>query len=263
MASRIFGKDQQELVLKAWDYFSQAIRLVPDTGPNMGTNNAIGNPIFFKEPPARTMTYKYSWTDFDLWQRCCFGSSINPYWPFTNSRMVFVPDFSNKVNRAENYARSATGVQVGKETKVLPVFLKYLGQAAAKMEEGLKLYREAAMKSPESKRQQAVREVLVAEQMHRMMESDHAILEFEDIRFQFVSESDNKKSGEMIDRMESIVRDEIERTELSLLATTRDSRMGFEFEQDYAYTPYSLKEKLKVLREVLEEQLPAARSRKS
>ncbi len=36
------------------------------------------------------------------------------------------------------------GVQVSKETKVLPVFLKYLRKAADQMEEGLKLYRKAA-----------------------------------------------------------------------------------------------------------------------
>ena len=51
--------------------------------------------------------------------------------------------------------------------------------------------------------------------------------------------------------MENIVRDEIIRTELSLLAATRDSRLGFQFEQDYVYTPYSLKEKLGVLKETL------------
>ena len=57
-----------------------------------------------------------------------------------------------------------------------------MNQAADKMEEGLKLYREAALDGPESKRQQAVREVVVAEQLHRMMQSDCAILEFEDLR---------------------------------------------------------------------------------
>ena len=39
IASRNFGKDGKEMVLKAWDLFSQAIRLVPDTGPTMGTSN--------------------------------------------------------------------------------------------------------------------------------------------------------------------------------------------------------------------------------
>ena len=60
--------------------------------------------------------------------------------------------------------------------------------------------------------------------------------------------------------MEIIVQDEIVRTELSLLAVTRDSRLGFQFEQDYVYTPYSLKEKLGVLRETLNSHLPKARS---
>jgi len=37
--------------------------------------------------------------------------------------------------------------------------------------------------------------------------------------------------------MEGILRDEIARTELSLLAASRDSRLGFQYEQDYVYTP--------------------------
>ena len=42
IAARDFGTGGKEMVLKAWDHFSRAIRLVPDTGPNMGTNNAVG-----------------------------------------------------------------------------------------------------------------------------------------------------------------------------------------------------------------------------
>ncbi len=53
----------------------------------------------------------------------------------------------------------------------------------------------------------------------------------------------------LLDRMESIVREETARTKLSLLAAARDSRLGFQYEQDYVYTPYSLREKLGVLRE--------------
>jgi len=259
IAARDFGFAGKERVLKAWDLFSRAIRLVPDTGPNMGTNNAVGNPLFFQEPPARTTTFKYSWTDHAKWVGY-FGGGINPYWPFTVSRMVFYPDFSNQTNKAELYARSATGVQVGKEIPVLPVFLKYLRQAADQMEEGLKHYRSAALASPESKRQGAVREVVIAEHLQRMMQSDHAILEFEDLRLRLVTEPDTQKAGVLLDRMESIVRDEIERTKFSLLAAARDSRLGFQYEQDYVYTPYSLREKLGVLRET-EKQLTKRRQK--
>ncbi|MDD4868960.1 MAG: hypothetical protein PHR77_00265 [Kiritimatiellae bacterium] len=262
IAVRNFGTAGKEMVMKAWDYFSQAIRLVPDTGPNMGTNNAIGNPLFFQEPPLRTTTFKYSWTDYNKWMGY-FGGGVNPYWPFTCSRMVFYPDFSNKSNRAEGYARGATGVHVGKEIKVLPIFLKYLHQAADQMENGLKLYRAAALGSPKSKRQRAVREVVIAEHLQRMMQSDCAILEFEDLRLQQATEKDSKKAGTILDKMESILREEIARTELSLLAATRDSRLGFQYEQDYVYTPYSLREKLELMKETLKKQFPAARRRKS
>ena len=253
-ATVIFGKNQQEQVLQAWEYFSRAIRLVPDTGPNMGTNNAIGNPIFFQVPPVRTATFTYSWSD-----PAKNDPDLNPYWPFTVSRMVFFPDFSNQVNRAEQYARNATGIVATNETKILPLFLNYLKKAIDEMEKGLTLYRSAAVNSPEAKRREAVREVIVAEQLQRMMQSDYAILEFEDLRMKLVKEKERETIREILDRMEGIVTDEIERTELSLLAVTRDSRMGFQFEQDYVYTPYSLKEKLLILKDTLLCQLPKVR----
>jgi hypothetical protein len=260
IAARLFGEEGTAKAVKAWEYFSEAIQLVPDTGPNMGTNNAVGNPLFFKVPALRTNTYNYSWTDFEKWMGY-FGGELNPYWPFTVSRMVFYPDFTNKSNKAEEYARNATGIEADDNIKLLPVFLSYMNQAATKMEEGLKLYREAALLSPESKRQQALMEVIIAEQMLRMMQSDSAILEFEDLRLNLAAEKDIKKRDVILDRMESIASDEFARTELALLASTRDSRLGFQFEQDYVYTPYSLKEKLGILKETLTIHLPSARSK--
>lgn len=260
IAARDFGAGAKGMVLKAWDHFSRAIRLVPDTGPRMGTNSAVGNPLFFQEPPARTATFNYSWTDHGQWMGY-LGSSIVPYWPFTVFYLVFCPDFTNRTNRAELYARTASGVQPDEDTAVLPVFLKYLRQAAAEMEEGLKLYRAAALQSPEAKRQGVVREVVIAEQLQRMMQSDAAILEFEDLRLRCVTENDGPEASSALDRMECILREEIERTERSLIAATRDSRLGFQFEQDYVYTPYSLREKLALLRETLNQQLPDARHR--
>ena len=62
---------------------------------------------------------------------------------------------------------------------------------------------------------------------------------------------DKIKRNSLLSNMKEIVKDEIARTELSLIAALRDSRLGFQFEQDYVYTPYSLKEKLEVLDETL------------
>jgi hypothetical protein len=258
IATRLFGTEQKEKVLEAWDCFSQAIRLVPDTGPNMGTNNAIGNPLFLEEPPARTVTFKHSWLDESEWMGY-LGAEINPYWPYTLSRLVFIPDFTNQTNRAELYARSVSGIEVAQEISVLPVFLKYLQLAADKMEEGLRLYRTAALSSPASKREQALHEVIAAEQIHRMMLSNHAILGFENLRIQLATEYNPKKAETILDQMEILLREEIKRTELSLLAVTRDSRLGFQYECDYIHTPYSLREKLESLHETLEHQLPKRR----
>ena len=93
--------------------------------------------------------------------------------------------------------------------------------------------------------------MIIAEQVHRMLLSDHAILEFEDLRLKQATEQDPQKAGAFLDRMDNILRDEIDRTKLSLLAATRDSRLGFQFETDYVFTPYSLKQKLESLHETL------------
>jgi hypothetical protein len=260
MAARQFGSNGKEQVLKAWDHFSRAFRLVPDTGPNMGTNNAVGNPLFFQEPPLRTTTFKHSWTDHAMWMGY-FGGELNPYWPFTVSRMVFYPDFTNQTNQAELYARGVSGIELANETRILPVVQKYLRLAADEMEEGLKLYRAAALQSPTFKRTAALREVVVAEQIARMLRSNSAILEFEDLRLQLAAEEDATKAGAILDRLETIVREEIARTELSLLAATRDSRLGFQFETDYVYTPYALREKLESLHETLEKHLAERRKK--
>ena len=127
------------------------------------------------------------------------------------------------------------------------------------MGDGLELYRTAAMNSPTSKRVGALREVIIAEQIQRMLLSNHAILEFEDLRLQLAAEKNSRKAGAILDRMETILREEITRTKRSLLAATRDSRLGFQLECDYVYTPYSLREKLRSLHETLEKQLPDRR----
>jgi len=44
-----------------------------------------------------------------------------------------------------------------------------------------------------------------------------------------------------------------------LKTTQLDSRLGYESEMDYVYTPFVLKEKLQLLYETLKEQIPAFR----
>lgn len=261
IAARDFGAENAANVVKAWDLFSQAARLVPDTGPYMGTTNAVGNPIFFEMPPARTGTFYKSWMDQGMWQGY-LGAEMNPYWPFTVSRLVFLPDFSNSTNAAEGYARGVSGIEAPGEQKVLPVFLKYLRLSTDKLAEGLALYRAAGLQSPEGKRAGALREVIVAEQIERMLLSNQAILGFEDMRLQLMAETDAAKAGALLDQMERVLREEIERTELVLNAMAHDARIGFQYEVDYVYTPYSLGEKLEVLRTGLEVQLPAYRAKR-
>jgi len=260
IARRQFGAGSEEQVLKAWSHFSKAIKYVPDTGPTMGTNSAVANPLFFDEPPMRIMTLNNSWWDEE--QKTHWRHRMVPYWPFSHNIMVFTPDFTNRSNRAEAYARSHSGIgaieskEVLEKTAVLPVFNKYVLLAADEFERGLKLYRQAALSAPESKQKTALKEVLIVEQMQRMLRSLHAILEFEDLRFNLKKTDMEDEAKPFLDRMSEILSAEIERTEASLETARLDSRLGYESEMDYVYNPFILKEKLQVLHEVLDEQLP-------
>jgi len=246
IAHRDFGPGSEELVLDAWKQFSAAVRMVPDTGPTPGGNNAVANPLFFEPPESHIMTLKHSFFDQQAWVE---ATNANPYWPYIVRDYLFYPDFTNRVNKAEEYAKPFS----------LKVFEKYLLLAADGMEKGLQSYRRAALNAPASKRLNAFREVLLAEQIQRMMRSNEAVVEFEDLRFRLAKTNDDSERSRMLDRMAVILEQEIARTRASLETARRDSRLGYEWENDYQYWPEVLEKKLQLLQVTLEKQIPACR----
>ncbi|HWQ53008.1 MAG TPA: hypothetical protein VN442_04940 [Bryobacteraceae bacterium] len=246
IARREFGPGSEDLALTAWDHFSKAIALLPDTGPNMGTTNSIGSPFFFQEPKVRAVEVEHSWAIPGVQAG---GLRISKYWPYAPERVILVPDFTNKTNTAARYASPFS----------LPVFNKYLLAAAGEMEKGLESYRRAALQAPVSKRRTAFREVLLAEQLQRMMRSDQAILEFEDLRLKLAKAADPAEKSRTVNRMATILRQEVARTQAARDTQMRDSRLGYEWEQDYFYTPEVLAEKIQQLRGALDREIPAYR----
>lgn len=239
IARREFGAGQEALVLEAWERFSEAIRLVPETGPSWGTVSAVGSPLFFEQGRTRMNTRDHSWIRRQ--------GRINPYWPFT--RYILFPDFTNQTNVAEKHASPFK----------LPTFLKYQALAADKFEEGLKSYRRAALLAPVAKQPLAFTEVLLVEQMQRMLRSAHAILSFEDLRLQLAKTEDRKKKISCLDRMSTLLEEELVRTRHSYETARRDSRLGYEWEEDYLCSVDMIREKLILLEETLREQIPAYR----
>jgi hypothetical protein len=61
--------------------------------------------------------------------------------------------------------------------------------------------------------------------------------------------------------MTALLEEEEARTEHSLQTARRDSRLGYEWEQDYIYTPDHIEEKLKLINVTLKQQIPAYRKR--
>ncbi len=260
-AQRVFGSPSRQQVVEAWEHFSEAIRLLPDTGPSMGTNNAVANPLFFKEPPPRIMTLHHSWWDDD--KKTPWRHKMIDAWPFCHRMMVFMPDFTNRRNVAETYAQVRSGIgalsteKSATKQKVLPVFDKYLLLSADELEKGLRLYRTAALSAPSDKKNAALKEVLVAEQMQNTLRSLHALLQFEDQRLDLqASLVDSTASMKILDSMTAILRDEIERTKNALQIAKLDSRFGYECEMDYVYTPMVIEEKLRALQKTLDEEMP-------
>lgn len=265
IARRTFGAGNEDAVLAAWEQFSQAIQLVPDTGPSMGTNSAVAHPLFFEEPPPRMMTLHNSW--WDEKEKSHWRHRLVAQWPFAHPIMVFYPDFSNRRNRAEQYARARSGVgqleankELLKDKAVLPVFNEHVLRAADGFETGLRTYRDAALKAPIAKRRSAMKTVLVAEQMQLMLRSLRAILHFEDHRFRLHNTDDASEKTALLDAMEGILEEEITRTEQALAIARRDSRLGYQLEMDYVYTPMVIEEKLEILRDTLARQLPGIRA---
>ena len=248
IARREFGKDSEDAVLAAWKHFSEAIQVYPDTGPNWGSCNALAAPFFFSKPKPRAMTLDHSWSDPGLWSN---QSQLNPYWPYVPSRLIFWPDFTNRRNAAQDYIGFFT----------VPVFQKYLKLAADRMEQGLQTYREAALRAPAAKQAGAFREVLLAEQLQRMMRSEYAVIEFEGLRLALANASDAAEKRPLLQKMTALLQEERERTMSSRETARRDSRLGYEWEQDYIYTPDTITEKLNLLDDTLSSQIPAYRQR--
>lgn len=246
IARRDFGAGSEELVLDAWKQFSAAVRLVPDTGPTVGGNYAVANPLFLEQPEPHILTMKHSFFDQEEWIK---ATNTNPYWPYVVRDYLFYPDFSNQINKAENYAKPFS----------LEVFTKYLRLAADGMEKALQSYRRAALHAPASKKRNAFREVLLAEHIERMMLSNAAMLEFENLRFHLAKTSDFGARTKMLDRMAELLEQELARTQASIETARRDSRLGYEWENDYMYWPEVLEKKLQLLKVTLAEKIPAYR----
>ena len=248
IARREFGTGNEEAVLVAWKHFSEAIQVYPDTGPNWGSCNALASPLFFEKPKPRAMTLDHSWSDQGLWRK---RSQLNPYWPYVPSRLFFWPDFSNCNDAAQKYIGFFT----------VSVFQKYLKLSADLMERGLQCYRQAALSAPATKQKHAFREVLLAEQLQRMMRSEYAIIEFDGMRMALAKASEDNEKRQLLQKMIVVLKEERERTMASWETARRDSRLGYEWEQDYIYTPDTIQEKIKVIDDTLNVQIPAYRQR--
>jgi hypothetical protein len=260
MARRIFGDSSAIDAVKAWEHFSQAIQLVPDTGPSMGTNNAVAHPLFFEEPAPRIMTLHNSWWDEE--KKTPWRHKMNEFWPYCHHGMVLLPDFKNRSNRAENYARLRSGIENAPSSQaILPVFRKYLRLAAAELETGLTYYRRAALAAPSEKSSAAMKEVLIVEQMRRMLLSLDTILDFESHRLELHAAKDVDSKEATLNRMTSMVAEEIHRTEQSYRTAQLDSRLGYQLEMDYIYNPFVLEQKLHALKRTLEVEIPGYRKK--
>ena len=86
--------------------------------------------------------------------------------------------------------------------------------------------------------------MLLAEQLQRMMRSEHAIIEFEGLRLALARAAEPRREARLLDKMTALLQEERGRTTSSWETARRDSRLGYEWEQDYIYTPDTIEEKL-------------------
>lgn len=92
-----------------------------------------------------------------------------------------------------------------------------------------------------------------------MLRSNDAVLEFETMRFQLAKAAGRQSQTELLDRMEALAKVELARTQDSLETARRDSRLGYEWEEDYIYRPFTLEQKIKLLRQTIDREIPEYR----
>jgi hypothetical protein len=102
---------------------------------------------------------------------------------------------------------------------------------------------------------------LLGGQLQRMMRSENAIIEFEGLRPALAKASDAAEKRELLQKMTGLLEEKRERTMASWETARRDSRLGYEWEQDYIYTPDTISEEIKLLDDTLNGQIAAYRQR--
>jgi hypothetical protein len=61
--------------------------------------------------------------------------------------------------------------------------------------------------------------------------------------------------------MEALAKEELARTQHSLETAKRDSRLGYEWDEDYIYRPFTIEQKIKHLEQVISQEIPEYRAR--
>jgi hypothetical protein len=59
--------------------------------------------------------------------------------------------------------------------------------------------------------------------------------------------------------MTEILKEELPRTNSALETARRDSRLGYEWEEDYMYWPETIEKKIELLKKTLNEEIPSYR----
>jgi hypothetical protein len=74
--------------------------------------------------------------------------------------------------------------------------------------------------------------------------------------------TDKTEQRGLLNRMEAILFEELDRTKGAFDISLRDSRLGYEIEMDYVYAPHVLRAKLEVLQQTLAKEIPSYRQGK-
>jgi len=126
------------------------------------------------------------------------------------------------------------------------------------MEQGLQSYRQAALHAPAAKQKPAFRGGAPGRTVAAVMRSEHAIIEFEGMRLSAGKGFVAADKRDLLQAMTALLHEERERTVSSprrLAGLAARLRVG----KDYIYTPDTIEEKLKLIDDTLDRQIPAYR----
>lgn len=141
------------------------------------------------------------------------------------------------------------------------ILLKYFKKMIAEWKKGIAEYETALPLVPDNLKDHALRDFNVAQAFVCHFESTVNLVEFLEARDELYKTADIGRKWELLDKIEGILKRELETARRCLDIVKVDSRIGYHPEAAYLYTVQDIEAKLQQVAKVLTEEIPSLRAK--